>query len=306
MENHFRKDLFAMKILITGGSGFLGQHLNLELAKYHDIITLYNQNEGNCKYFKNFRADICDKNELNNIFGSFPPNVVVHTAAVSTQQKADTLSTKIAYETNVLASKNLAELCSKYNSKLIYTSTDLVYAGYRGSLLNEEAKLIPISLYAETKLMGEEKIKDTFDNYIILRTALLFGFGLNGTSRFFHKMYDKLKAGIKVKVFYDQFRSPLSVIEAARIINFLSASDIKGETINFGGKERLSRYHLGLILCRAAGLDETLLEKTSMYDLPDLPHVADVSMNIAKLQSFGIMLKSTEEALKEIFQNRLV
>ena len=35
-------------------------------------------------------------------------------------------------------------------------------------------------------------------------------------------------------------------------------------------------------------LIKTLLEKTSMYDLPDLPHVADVSMNIGKLQSFGI------------------
>jgi len=68
----------------------------------------------------------------------------------------------------------------------------------------------------------------------------------------------------------------------------------------------LSRYELGLKLCKLTGVDESLLEKISMYDIPDLPHVADVSMNIEKLQSFGITLKSTEEALKEIFQNRLV
>ncbi|MCK7523235.1 MAG: sugar nucleotide-binding protein [Ignavibacteriales bacterium] len=53
----------------------------------------------------------------------------------------------------------MAELCEKFNSKLIYTSTDLVYAGYRGSMLKEDAKLIPVSLYAETKLMGEIKIQ---------------------------------------------------------------------------------------------------------------------------------------------------
>jgi dTDP-4-dehydrorhamnose reductase len=45
-------------------------------------------------------------------------------------------------------------------------------------MLNEESKLIPVSLYAETKLMGEIKIKETFDNYLILRIALLYGFGL--------------------------------------------------------------------------------------------------------------------------------
>jgi len=297
-----------MKILITGGSGFLGQHLNVELANNHDhdIVTLYNEHVGNCGEFQNFQVDICDINELNNIFEGFRPNVVVHTAAISTPLKAETLSTKIVYETNVLATTNIAELCSKYNSKLIYTSTDLVYAGYRGTLLKEDAKLIPISLYAETKLMGEEKIKNTFDNYIILRTALMFGFGLNGTSCFFHQMYDKLKARKKVKVFYDQFRSPLSVLKASKIINLLSESDVKGETINCGGGERLSRYELGLKLCKLTGVDESLLEKISMYDIPDLPHVADVSMNIEKLQSFGITLKSTEEALKEIFQNRLV
>ncbi len=166
------------------------------------------------------------------------------------KKKQKHFPTKTVYETNVTSTENLAKLCKHNNTKLIYTSTDLVYAGYRGSLLKEDAKLIPISLYAETKLMGEEKIKSTFDNYIILRTALMFGFGLNGTSCFFHQMYDKIKAGEKVKLFHDQFRSPLSVLEAARIIKFLCESEVTGEMINFGGTERMSRYDLGLMLCK--------------------------------------------------------
>jgi dTDP-4-dehydrorhamnose reductase len=85
---------------------------------------------------------------------------------------------KAVYNVNVNATQEIAELCDKYSAKLIYTSTDLVYAGYRGSMLNEESKLIPVSLYAETKLMGEIKIQETFDNYLNLRIALLYGFGL--------------------------------------------------------------------------------------------------------------------------------
>ena len=289
-----------MKILITGGSGFLGQYLNMELSKHHEIFTLYHQVPRNCKDFNSEQVDICNSKKLEYIFESFKPDVVVHTASISTPKKAEALPIKIVYETNVVATKNIAELCALYCSKLIYTSTDLVYAGYRSSYLKEDAKLIPISLYAETKLMGEEKIKSTFDNFIILRTALMFGFGLNGSSCFFHQMYDKLKAGQKVKVFYDQYRSPLSVVEASRIINHLCVSDIKGEIINFGGTERLSRYDFAIKVCNIAGFDESLLEKTSMNDLPDLPHVADVSMNTEKLQFYRVTLKSIEEVIKEI------
>lgn len=291
-----------MKILITGGSGFLGQYLNLELSKNHEILTLYNQSSRNCKDFNSLQSDIRDAEKLNQIFNSFKPNVVVHTAAISTPQKADSMHHKAVYEINVTATENLAKLCKQYESKLIYTSTDLVYAGYRGSLLKEDAKLIPISLYAETKLMGEEKIKFVFDDYIILRTALMFGFGLNDALCFFHQMFENLKAGKNVKLFYDQFRSPLSALEAARIINFLCESSIKKEIINFGGSERLSRYDLGLLLCEITELDKKLIDRTSIYDNPDFPHIADVSMNVDKLKSFGINLYSVYDALLEIMK----
>jgi len=290
-----------MKILITGGSGFLGQYLNLELSKHHEILTLYFQDPRNCKEFSSLQVDIRYHEKLKHIFDSFKPEVVVHAASISTPQKADSLPAKTVFETNVTSTEYIAKLCSQQGSKLIYTSTDLVYAGYRDSYLKEDAKLIPISLYAETKLMGEEKIKSTFDNYIFLRTALMFGFGLNGSTCFFHQMYNKLKNNEKVKVFYDQYRSPLSVLEAARIINFLCESDIKGEIINFGGGERLSRYEFAMKLCKLSRFNINLLEKTSMYDFHNLPHVADVSMNVDKLLSYRYKLKSVDESLAEIF-----
>ena len=97
----------------------------------------------------------------------------MHTAAISNPILPKNISTKDVYDLNVTATKNIAQICDKYKSKLVYTSTDLVYAGYRGSMLKEDAKLMPISLYAETKLMGEIKIQETFNNYIILRMAFI-------------------------------------------------------------------------------------------------------------------------------------
>ncbi len=240
---------------------------------------------------------------MKNIFESFKPNVVIHTAAISSPNKANDLDTKNVYSTNVNSTKKIAQLCDEFNSKLIYTSTDLVYAGYRGSMLNENSKLIPVSLYAETKLMGEVKIQETFDNYIILRTALLYGFGLNHSKNHFSEMYNQLKNNKEVKLFNDQYRTPLSLTDAAIMINQLVKKDIKKEILNFGGIQRVSRYELGEILCDSAGFDDSLLKKIKMNEIPNYPQVEDVSMNTEKLQSFGIKAKSIDQSIKEIINN---
>lgn len=289
-----------MKIFITGGSGLLGQYLNIELSKHYTILTQHHLNPGNCYEFNNIRLDLTDSFSLKDVFSDFKPDIVIHTAAISNPQMAEKIDSKIVYAVNVKATEHLTQLCEIHNTKLIYTSTDLVYAGYRGSMLKEDAKLIPISLYAETKLMGEVKIEETLDNYIILRTALLYGFGLNHLTNHFQQMYQNLKDGKEVKLFTDQYRTPLSVIDAARMINELIQKDIKSEILNFGGIERVSRYELGEILCMVAGFDKNLLVKINMDDLPGLTKVEDVSMNTDKLQSYGIKSTSISASIKNI------
>ena len=115
-------------------------------------------------------------------------------------------------------------------------------------------------------------------------------------------MFHNLKNKKPVKLFYDQFRTPLSLWEAARIISELFRLKTSNEVINFGGKERVSRLELGERLCQIAGLDSSLLQRTSMYDVPDVPDSADVSMNTDKLQSLGITLKKVDESLIEIMK----
>ncbi len=293
-----------MRVLITGGSGFLGQYLNIFLAGNYQILTIFHNNTGNCIQFNNLRIDLKNFIELRKAFENFEPEVVIHTAAISDTILSSTISTKDVYNINVKLTEELAKLCKEFQAKLIYTSTDLVYAGYRGSYLREDAKLIPVSLYAETKLMGEEKIRKTFSNYVILRTALLFGFGLNHSRSHFHYLYENLKNNKSVKVFIDQFRSPISVTEAARLISKLIDKDFYGEVINFGGPERVSRYELAERLCELAGFDKNLLIKIKLDDIPQLPKVEDVSLNIEKMKSFGLIPKSLDEMIREVLSNK--
>jgi len=294
-----------MKILITGASGSLGEHICNEFANYQDfeVLALYNSNECKYKNIHSLQLNLTDFEKLEEVFKSFKPNIVIHTAALSNTAVCDQSLPKTVYEVNVNATKQIAEFCCTFNARLIYTSTDLVYAGYRGSMLEENSKLIPISLYAETKLMGEEKIKQTFDNYIILRMALMIGFPLTSSGNHFKQMYIDFRSGRPVKLFYDQFRTPLSFFDAAYIIEQLCKLDISNETINVAGKERVSRAQLGRMLCDIAGFDKKLIKKISMEDVPGTYKVADVSLNTDKLQSYGIKIKSLRNSIKNILDN---
>lgn len=288
-----------MKILITGGSGLLGQYLNIELSRNNAILTIYNNNIRNCKDYNFIKSDITDKIGMEKIFSSFNPDAVIHAAAISNPKFASQIDSKLVYDTNVNAVRSISELCSRFNAKLLYISTDLVYAGYRGSMLKEDAKLIPVSFYAETKLMGEIKVKETIDNYLIIRISLLYGFGLNNSYNHFHQMYLNLKNGIPVKLFTDQFRTPIELSNTAKIIRVLLSKDIKSEIINVGGKERLSRFQLGELLCNAAAFDNRLLQKITMDDMPELPKVEDVSLDTSKLQYYGIEQDTVESSIKK-------
>ncbi|NWF51417.1 MAG: SDR family oxidoreductase [Ignavibacteriaceae bacterium] len=293
-----------MKIFITGGSGLLGQYLNLEFAKKNEILTAYHSNVGNCNLFNSVQLNLIDKNSVAETLKSFKPQVVIHTAAITSPIIKNNISPGLYFDLNVIATKNLAEICRKINSRMIYISTDLVYAGYRGQMLDEKSKLIPASIYAETKLMGEVKIQETFNNYLILRTALLYGFGLNHSKNHFSEIFNNLKEEKPVKLFFDQFRTPISLQEASRTIMKLCEMGISGEIINLGGNERLSRFELGEKLCDICGFNKNLIEKISMKDLKNYPQVEDVSLNTDKLKSFGIKTISVEDSIREIIISR--
>lgn len=287
-----------MRILVTGGSGLLGQYVNEHIAKKHDLLTLYHSIPGNTGLYNSVRIDITDFERVGEIFSRFKPDVVIHLAAIASVKEAQGGNKGSIYNINVNATENIAKLCEKYSAKMVFTSTDLVYAGYRGEFLKEESKKDPRSLYAETKLIGEEKIKSVFDNYIILRTALLYGYGINGRVNHFYLTYQKFQRGETVNLFYDQYRTPLELSDAARIISELVCKDISGATMNFGGGEKLSRAEMAEILCEEANLPKSRITPVSMYDIAGMPDVQDVSMDISLVKSLGISPRSFRDSVR--------
>lgn len=290
----------SLKVLITGGSGLLGQYLNRALSEKFEILTCWNNHQGNCTEHPNLRLDLTDNDQITETVKEFRPDVIVHAAAFASPILPSEISKAYVNQVNVNATALLARLAQQISARMIYTSTDLVYAGYRGSMLTESAKLVPLSLYAETKLIGEGKVARECENHVILRTSLMYGIGLNHAVSHFTGLVKFLKEGNTVKLFTDQIRTPLSYTDAARMIGqIISRPEIQG-IYNFGGKDRLSRFEMGEILCKIGGFDSSLLIPSSCRDIPNYPAVEDVSLNTEKLGAYGIYAGSYEHEVQTL------
>lgn len=285
----------------------LGEYLNVFLSQKNnndnEILTTYNNNEGNCLSYNSRKIDLTDFDEIEKMVREFKPDVIVHTAAISRTDLCDIMPYEEVYKINSELPQFLSELCNSVSAKLIYTSTDLVYDGEQGELLNEDAKINPVTVYAETKYKGEELVRNTAKNYIILRQALMYGFSLSKASNYFQTMFDNFKEGRKTKLFYDQYRTPMSVIDSARLISKLCKLDISNVTLNWGGAERVNRVELAEALCEITGCDRSLIEPISMNDILNIKKVVDVSMSTEKIQKLGLVPVGVKEGLREMLKN---
>lgn len=274
-----------MRILITGGSGLLGQYLNIELNKKNQILTLYNNNIGNAQKFLSEKIELTEFANLDRVIFRFKPEVIIHTAAITDVNIAETMDWQKLFLINVEVTRNIAEICREVGTKLVFTSTDLVDEGIENCKKDEDAKLKPLSRYAKSKLQAEEQIIKVDCEYMILRLSLMFGFGLNHSVNHFSQTINKLKNGEDVFLFSDQYRSQISLREASRIISILVKSKNWNEVINIGGKERVSRYELFERYANYAKLDKKLLHPVLLKDSALNHKVFDVSFNTEKLDS---------------------
>jgi len=171
------------KIIITGNLGYVGTVLTSMLAKQYEIVGIDTGYFKTCyigikKRKKLYRQKIQDiknikKNDLKNVYA------VINLAALSNDPLGE-LKKKITYETNYKSTVKLAELCKKHLvKKFIYISTQSIYGISKSNIkLKENSIANPITAYAKSKFMAEEKIKKMADDkfqVIIFRPATVFG-----------------------------------------------------------------------------------------------------------------------------------
>ena len=171
-----------MKILVTGGCGYIGTELIKVLLKNkHKVISVDKKIFGDYlpkhKNLKNLKLCVSQVNE--NILKGV--DTVMHLAAISNDPAA-ILNSKITWETNVLYTLKLLKMCKKSKiNKFIFASSGSVYGISKKNRVDENTELLPITDYNKTKMVGE-KLVENFKKYfstIILRPGTVCGYSDN-------------------------------------------------------------------------------------------------------------------------------
>jgi UDP-glucose 4-epimerase len=167
-----------MRILITGGAGYIGSHVLKALGTQgHDITVVDNLSTGFAKavrYGKLIEADLSDRAKMESIFEAGKFEGVLHFAGSIVVPESVTEPLRY-YQNNTINSHFLMTLCEKFKVKyFIFSSTAAVYGMPKDGICREDSELYPINPYGQSKLMTEHMLRDlAFANktfkYIALR-----------------------------------------------------------------------------------------------------------------------------------------
>ncbi len=164
-----------MKILITGGAGFIGSEMVRRLANESESVTVvdsltYAGNLESLSQVKNQirfeKIDIRDMHKLESLFAKESFDKVVNFAA-ETHVDNSISDPKIFLETNILGTFNLLELARKYDFRLLQVSTDEVYGSIPTGQFIESDKLDPSSPYSASKASAELLMQAYIKTYSI-------------------------------------------------------------------------------------------------------------------------------------------
>ena len=174
-------------ILITGGTGFIGSHITIELIKkgYSVVLldSLINSSENiidKIKFIvKNelvdfassiefIKGDIRDKIKLDEIFIKYerlnkPIEAVIHCAGL--KSVSESIYTPYEYwDVNVVGTLNLLKIMEKFNcKKIVFSSSATIYGDSKDNLIKEDNSISPVNTYGSTKAAVEEILKNFFE-----------------------------------------------------------------------------------------------------------------------------------------------
>jgi dTDP-4-dehydrorhamnose reductase len=181
---------------------------------------------------------------------------------------------------NVAATGRLAAVCQQAGLRLIALSTDQVLAGDR-AWVPETEPARALMIYGRTKLEGERAVLDAHPMAAVVRLPLMIGRGYGPRGTASEAILWELRARRPVRLFVDEFRTPLDPESAAAALATLLRGQQTG-LFHLGGAERVSRFELGQSVARAFDLPAHLLEPVPHSTHQGPPRPVDVSLDSSR------------------------
>ena len=278
-----------LNILVTGSNGQLGSEIQ-ELSKEYSYNFFFTDRE---------TLDITNESEVKEYIFTNNINIIINCAAYTAVDKAQS-EQDLANAINNIAVGNLAQVAKENKIKLIHISTDYVFDGKNYKPYQEDDITNPTSVYGQTKLDGENILKNINPlNSIIIRTSWVYSsYGANFVKTMLRLGKEKESLG----VIFDQVGTPTYAKDLAQIILEIlpQIHNEKVEIYNYSNEGVLSWYDFAKEIMRMAKLDCVVNPiETKDYPTPaKRPHYSLLNKSKIK-QEFGTIIPYWKDSLDE-------
>jgi len=303
-----------MKLLITGGAGFIGSnfiHYTLKHHKKDEVVNFdkltYCGNLENLRdieknpRYKFIKGDICDAKLVEKVFQKEKPDFILNFAA-ETHVDRSIKNPKNFTQTNVLGTHTLLEALRKYNiKKFLQISTDEVYGSIRKGKFKEIDSLLPNSPYAASKAGADLLVRSYYKTFnlpiLITRSSNNFG-PYQYPEKLIPLFITNILQGKKVPLYGTglNVRDWIYVLDNCAGIDIVLRKGKIGEIYNIGGGNEKTNLEIAKIILKELGKDESWIEYVK--DRPG--HDFRYALDTRKIIKLGWKPKySFEKAIKE-------
>ncbi len=270
-----------MRILISGASGLLGLNLALEACGEHEVYGVVNHHKLYQPPFTVLQCDLTSDQTRRQILEQVSPHWVIHCAALADLEVCEA-NPPLAKKLNTDLPAKLAEDVSKGGACLLHVSTDAVFDGLRGDY-TEDDQPHPLSVYAQTKLAGEQAVFAAHPDPLVVRVNF-YGWSLSGKRSLAEFFFNNLQTGKETPGFHDVYFCPLLANDLAQILFRMMELNLSG-LYHVVAPQPISKYEFGIQLAQAFGFDPSLIRPVSVLQAGlRAARSPNMTLSIAKLQ----------------------
>lgn len=290
------------RILLLGAQGQVGQELQILLPAVGDLVAVGKET-----------INLAIPEQLHKVVPSIQPNIIINAAAYTAVDRAET-EPGLAHLVNETAPIVLAEIAEKLGAMLVHISTDYVFDGTQSHPYTELDSTNPQGVYGRSKWLGEQGIRQTWDQHMILRTAWVYG--NQGKGNFVKTMLRLGAERQELRVVEDQVGTPTWAKDIAEVIAAfihlwststpMTKTDLYG-TYHFTNRGVASWYDFAVAIfaeAQSLGLplqiENVIPIPTSEYPLPAARPAYSVLSNHKITQRLGITSFHWRTSLKKM------
>ncbi|MEW6053135.1 MAG: dTDP-4-dehydrorhamnose reductase [Nitrospirota bacterium] len=239
-----------MKILITGANGQLAREFRKSLESFAHEVTALEKNA----------MDITSPESVKKALAEYGPDVVVNCASYNFVDKAED-DFDSAYKVNAQGVRNLALACKRNAALLVHYSSDYVFDGKKEDFYTEEDPTNPINNYGKTKLLGENFLREDYDNFLLFRVSWVFG---EGEQNFLFKLCEWAKKTRVLKIVCDQISVPTYTRNIVNLTMFAVNRGLRG-FYHLTSSGYATRYEVARYFLERIGMRNLIIPVASEY-----------------------------------------